>query len=53
MIKISGKKTKIHFSKSRKNEIKNSKADIALAKKELNYYPKIQLEKELKNLLKE
>jgi len=53
MIKISGKKTKIHFSKSRKNEIKNSKADIVLAKKELNYYPKIQLEKELENLLKE
>jgi len=36
-----------------KSLLKNGEADIALAKKELNYYPKTQLEKELENLLKE
>ena len=51
MISLSGKDLKIEFLSPKKGDIKYSQADISLAKKELNYFPKFNL-KEIKNLLK-
>ncbi len=51
MISLSGKKVEVEFLSPKKGDIKYSQADISLAKKELNYFPKFDL-KEIKNLLK-
>lgn len=50
MISLSGKNLKIKFLEPKKGDIKYSQADISLAKKELNYSPKFDLN-EIKNLL--
>jgi UDP-glucose 4-epimerase len=51
MISLSGKNLKIQYVAPKKGDIRYSQADITLAKKELEYSPKIGLE-EIKNLLK-
>jgi UDP-glucose 4-epimerase len=50
MISISGKKLKITHIDSLKGDIRNSQADISLAKKEIKYSPKFDLDK-IKELL--
>ncbi len=50
MILLSGKKLEIKYVPSKKGDIMFSQADISLAKKELQFFPKYDL-KEIKNLL--
>jgi len=50
MVSISGKKLKIHYVNAQKGDIRNSQADISLAKKEIKFSPKFKLEK-IKELL--
>jgi UDP-glucose 4-epimerase len=45
MISISGKRLDITYTDSLKGDIRNSQADISLAKKEINYFPKCKLDK--------
>ena len=51
ILKSSNKKTEIKYRKQNKNEIKNSVADITLAKNELGFIAKQKLQDELINLL--
>ena len=51
MISISGKRLEITYTDSLKGDIRNSQADISLAKKEIKYSPKFDLDK-IKELLK-
>lgn len=51
MINISGEKIAVKYSKQKEGDIKNSWADIFLAKKFLNYNPKIEFEEGIKNLM--
>jgi len=44
MILSSGKKLDIHYTTAQKGDIRNSQADISLAKKEIKYYPKFKLD---------
>jgi len=46
--RISGKKPSVKFEKAREGDIKDSSADITLAKKELGFAPKVFLEEGLK-----
>ena len=50
MILLSGKKLEIQYTATKKGDIKYSQADISLAKNELEYYPKFELDK-IKELL--
>jgi len=50
MISISGKKLQIQHTAALKGDIRNSQADISLAKKDLGYSPKFELDK-IKELL--
>ena len=50
MISISGKKLQIQYTDARKGDIKNSQADISLAKNQLGYSPKFGLDR-IKELL--
>ncbi len=50
MISMSGKKLKIQYVDAQKGDIRNSQADISLAKKEIRFSPKFKLEK-IKELL--
>ena len=50
MITISGKRLEITYTDSLKGDIRNSQADISLAKKEIKYSPKFNLDK-IKELL--
>ena len=50
MISISGKRLEITYTDSLKGDIRNSQADISLAKKEIKYSPKFDLDK-IKELL--
>ena len=43
MIELSGKNIEIEYVSSKKGEIKFSQADISLSKKEINYFPKSEL----------
>ncbi len=45
MISINGKKLDIEYTEEQKGDIKNSHADISLAKKEIKYFPKCKLDK--------
>ena len=51
MISISGKKLEIQHTASLKGDIRNSQADISLAKKELGYSTKFELREGIKCLL--
>ena len=51
MINISGEKIAVKYSKQKEGDIKNSWADIFLAKKFLNYNTKIEFEEGIKNLI--
>jgi len=51
ILRISDKKTEIKYKKQNKDEIKNSVADITLAKNELGFIAKQKLQDELVNLL--
>jgi len=51
ILRISNKKTEIKYKKQNKDEIKNSVADITLAKNELGFIAKQKLKDELVNLL--
>jgi len=51
ILKIADKKTEIKYKKQNKNEIKDSVADIILAKKELGFIAKHKLQDEIINLL--
>ena len=53
MLSISGKSLEIIHEKPREGEIKHNYASIELAKKELDYFPKIELREGLKKLLLE
>ena len=48
---VIGKKIEVKYIDSKNGEIKNSFANISLAKKELNFEPKIELEKGLTELI--
>jgi UDP-glucose 4-epimerase len=50
MVSISGKKLEIQHMDAQKGDIRNSQADISLAKKEIGFSPKFKLEK-IKELL--
>jgi len=52
LISISKKDVKITYRKARVGDLKYSRASIKLARKELNYSPKISLEKGLKQFFK-
>ena len=52
MISLSGKEFPIKFEDPKKVDIKNSQSTVFLAKKELRYNPKIELENGIKNFLK-
>ena len=52
MINLSGKKIDVKYSKQKEGDIRNSWADITLAKKYLGYTPKIELAVGIKNLIK-
>ena len=45
MISINGKKLDIEYTNEQKGDIRNSEADISLAKKEIRYFPKFKLDK--------
>ena len=51
MILLSGKKIDIKFLAEKEGDIKNSQADISLAKNYLKYSPKFELRDEIKELL--
>jgi len=51
MIRISGKKIDIEYSKQKGGEIRDSHADISLARKILDFNPKIEFEQGIKNLI--
>lgn len=51
MCSLSGKTPNPKFLSERKGEIKRSCADISLAKRSIGYYPKVELEQGLKELL--
>jgi len=51
LIKLSRRKIEIKYSKQRKGDIRNSCANISLAKKYLHYNPKIEFNEGFKNLL--
>jgi len=51
MVSISGKKLKIQYAAALKGDIRNSQADISLAKKNIGYSPKFKLDK-IQELLK-
>ena len=50
MILLSGKKLEIQYTAAKKGDIKYSQADISLAKKDLAYSPKFELDR-IKELL--
>jgi len=52
MLSISGKKLEIKFEPPKKGDIPHSQANIDLAKKELDFHPKISLKEGLEKLLK-
>ena len=52
MIELSGKNLEIKHTLSKKGEIKFSQADISLSKKEINYFPKSELN-EIDKLIKQ
>ena len=52
LINLSGKKNTIKYSKQKEGDIKHSEADISLAKKYLNYNPKVEFDEGIKNLMK-
>jgi UDP-glucose 4-epimerase len=52
MIELSGKNLEIKHTSSKKGEIKFSQADISLAKQEINYFPKSELN-EIDKLIKQ
>ena len=52
MLSISGKKLEIKFELPKKGDIPHSQANIDLAKKELDFHPKISLKEGLEKLLK-
>ena len=45
MISINGRKLDIEYTNEQKGDIRNSEADISLAKKEIRYFPKFKLDK--------
>jgi len=45
MISINGKKLDIEYTEEQKGDIRNSHADISLAKKEIKYFPKYKIDK--------
>ena len=51
MISISGKNLDIKYSSQKNGDIRFSQANISLAKKVLEYEPKIDLETGIKNLM--
>ena len=51
MNEVSGKNLDIQYEKPREGDIRYSQADISLARKELDYCPKIDLRDGIKNLL--
>ena len=51
MNEVSGKNLDIQYERSREGDIRYSQADISLARKELDYCPKIELRDGIKNLL--
>ncbi len=51
ILRISNKKTEIKYKKQNEDEIKNSVADVTLAKNELGFIAKQKLQEELINLL--
>jgi len=52
MLSISGKKLEIKFEPPKKGDIPHSQANIDLAKKELDFHPKISFKEGLEKLLK-
>lgn len=52
MNEVSGKNPDIQYEKPREGDIRYSQADISLARKELDYCPKIDLRDGIKNLLR-
>jgi len=52
MLSISGKKLEIKYEPPKKGDISHSQANIDLAKKELDFHPKISLKEGLEKLLK-
>ena len=52
MISLAGKDLKIIHSTPKEGDIKFSQADISLAKKELGFFPKIELKDGIKDLIK-
>ena len=52
MNEVSGKNLDIQYEKPREGDIRYSQADISLARKELDYCPKIELRDGIKNLLR-
>ena len=52
LINLSRKKIAIKYFKQKEGDIKYSWADISLAKKYLNYYPKIEFDEGIKDLIK-
>jgi len=50
MILLSGKKLEIQYTAAKEGDIKHSQADISLAKTELQYSPKFELDR-IKELL--
>ncbi|KAG2472505.1 MAG: NAD-dependent epimerase/dehydratase [Nitrosopumilales archaeon] len=51
MISNSGKELEIIYRPQKKGEIRFSQADTSLAKKELGFFPKIELEEGIRNLM--
>jgi len=51
MLSISGKDLGTIYKPAKSSEIRFSQADISLAKKELGFFPKIELKKGIKNLM--
>lgn len=51
MIINSGKNLEVVYKQPKKGEIRFSHADISLARKELGYLPKIELEEGIKSLM--
>ena len=51
MLSISGKTLAIEYKEAKKGDIHDSQTSIWLAQRELEYFPKVQLEDGLKMLL--
>ncbi len=51
MLSISEKDLETIYKPAKSGEIRFSQADISLAKKELSFFPKIELKKGIKNLM--